>query len=846
MRTFGDKRKKNAPNAFIGREQQLALFRQNLENGYNNEAFINIFNIYGQGGVGKSTLARRYEDIAKEKKVLTTFIDQENNKLQTVPAFMAAVAKKFSIDGFNFDSFDKRYKIYQQEKQQIEKDIDYPTWAKTLGSSIAEFGIKAIPGGEIITDYLPKKTIVEQSGEWLEFLRKKLSNKDEIQLLLEPLHILTPLWLDGLNNLSKKSSFCIFIDTYETVLPEFDLWLRKLLNEDYGDLTEKILLVISGRNRLSSKDWSIFNEFIQFLNLKEFTEKEARVYLNKREIFNETIVNTILTLSNKLPVLLVTLADEAPTSEVDILDPSDTAVDRFLKWIKDPLKSKIALRAAIPRRLNKDIVKRLLPEEKKHMSGSLFDWLQERTFVQKRGEYWTYHPIVRDLILRYQRQISEEDWEEVHYKLADFFQERINNLELSDRNEQFNDERCVGYLLELCYHQLCAGYKKSLPSAIQGFASILGTKGMYKALPWITTIIDVEAILKIEEWGSILQKGLAQLMSEEEQGEYLLKMTQKIIDTGWLHDSYNKSIFLLIQGYAFSSLGQKEKAIKCYEKAIKENTELASPWYNMGNAYDDLGQKKKAIECYEKAISKNPELISPWYNKGKAHSAIGQKRLSIACYEKVLEIKPDYFSAYNNMGIAYSSLGQKEKAIESYKSAIDINSSLDSTWYNMGNAYDDLGQKEKAIECYEKSIEIKPDKYAAWYNIGFVYESIQQKEKALESYKNSIQIKPNFILGFEKIGKLNLSLYSFKEAEYYLLKTWELSEYKKKTIPVYLGHIALFQHNHQKAITWYQKSILLWCNTEKFYQNMQDDYQELKMKDYGISLNDYNKIINQI
>ena len=154
-----------------------------------------------------------------------------------------------------------------------------------------------------------------------------------------------------------------------------------------------------------------------------------------------------------MPVLLATLADEAPTTAVsDMADPSDTAVKRFLKWIKDPIKETLALEAAMPRQLNKDIIKRLLPESEKNRATELFDWLQDRPFVQKKGDIWRYHPIVRELMLRYQKQVSEEDWEKAHTSLATFYQERIDKMGLANSILQFKNERCMGYLLENSYH----------------------------------------------------------------------------------------------------------------------------------------------------------------------------------------------------------------------------------------------------------------------------------------------------------------------------------------------------------------------------------------------------------
>lgn len=53
-------------DAFVGREEQLQLFRANLAYSVDNEQRRFIFAISGQGGVGKTTLLQRMRRTAEE------------------------------------------------------------------------------------------------------------------------------------------------------------------------------------------------------------------------------------------------------------------------------------------------------------------------------------------------------------------------------------------------------------------------------------------------------------------------------------------------------------------------------------------------------------------------------------------------------------------------------------------------------------------------------------------------------------------------------------------------------------------------------------------------------------
>jgi len=70
-------------------------------------------------------------------------------------------------------------------------------------------------------------------------------------------------------------------------------------------------------------------------------------------------------------------------------------------------------------------------------------------------------------------------------------------------------------------------------------------------------------------------------------------------------------------GLAYKYLGQVEKAIDYYEKALVIAKEISDRrgegkhLGNLGNAYSDLGQVEKAIKYYEKALVIGKEIKDP-------------------------------------------------------------------------------------------------------------------------------------------------------------------------------------------------------------------------------------------
>jgi len=54
-------------------------------------------------------------------------------------------------------------------------------------------------------------------------------------------------------------------------------------------------------------------------------------------------------------------------------------------------------------------------------------------------------------------------------------------------------------------------------------------------------------------------------------------------------------------GWAYYKLDSLEKAIECFQRAVKINPKLAVAWYNLGLVYDTLHDNEKAVEYYKKA-----------------------------------------------------------------------------------------------------------------------------------------------------------------------------------------------------------------------------------------------------
>ena len=93
---------------------------------------------------------------------------------------------------------------------------------------------------------------------------------------------------------------------------------------------------------------------------------------------------------------------------------------------------------------------------------------------------------------------------------------------------------------------------------------------------------------------------------------------------------------------------------------------------NRGNHYFDIGEFDKAIEYFNKAIRRDPEFAIAYYNRGCAYNEKGDYDRAIGDYNKAVVLKPDHAVIYLSRGSVYHNMGNYEQAVEDYDNSVRL------------------------------------------------------------------------------------------------------------------------------------------------------------------------------
>lgn len=137
--------------------------------------------------------------------------------------------------------------------------------------------------------------------------------------------------------------------------------------------------------------------------------------------------------------------------------------------------------------------------------------------------------------------------------------------------------------------------------------------------------------------------------------------------------------------------------------ANADNMTEAKLQYNKGIDFYKIGQYDRSMECFRKAIELDPDYIDAYYNLGSILDYLGQDEAALTVFKQIIVRKPtDYDSVYKAAELS-KKLGQIEKA-KSFLSIIPAGTYVNPKAYQLAREFNtDLQTLQ-----YENNIKEQP------------------------------------------------------------------------------------------------------------------------------------------
>ncbi|MEU2358660.1 tetratricopeptide repeat protein [Streptomyces misionensis] len=712
---------------FVGRRDEVGVFQANLERVAGADGFEFLFHVHGIAGAGKTSLVRQWDIKARDQYgAVTALVDDD---VHSAVEAMAAVSEQLGRQGFGLKGFDKLLATYHQRRHEAETAaVGAPaaeaegspasaSVSSTVATQVGLVGLSMVPGLAAFTSAVDAKQVAQGADRLRAALSSRFRSHDDAQLVLSPLQVLTPVFARELAEVAQRVPWVVlFFDTYEQTAPVLDSWLRDLLVEgDYGSLPLNVIVVLSGQGRLDARCWGDCLGMIAEVPLDVFTEDEARQLLAAKGITDERLVEAILEVSGRLPVLVDALAQARPSDPAAIGDPADTAVERFLKWIADPAERAAVLSCALPLQLNEDIYRAAVGEPE----GIGYPWLRSLSFVIDQAGRCRYHQVVRGPMLRVQRAASPTQWSRDHTRLADAFGQWRETLEATlPADGHWDDPHWRDLRLNQTYHQLCAQPQKALPDAIH---------------ETVQACDHGEATLR--RWAQTLTQA-----GHDTNTPILTQLGQKLQDAG---PDTSFLVAALTQLLAIPAITATTRTLA---HTIR------------GREYRDAGTYNAALADYNAALAHDPDYERAVQGRGLTYERMDRYEEALNDYNRAIELKPDDADRIAGRGAIYAQLNRLDEALTDFNRAIQLDLNLVWAIASRGSAYLSVGRYDDALTDFDNVVQLDPEQAWAITSRGLVYRLMHRYDDALTDLNHAIQLDPDYAWAIASRGLVYLSV----------------------------------------------------------------------------------------
>lgn len=734
-------------SSFVGRSIELAAFRDNLARDPEHDAFQYLFHVHGQAGVGKSSLVRQWEIFAREQGAVTAYLDDDAH---SVIEAMESISVQFARQGVALKRFDKKLALYYQQCYEEEavagarlgdaggRALDAPTVSSTVAAQVSLAGLGLLPGVGAVAGAIDPQQVARGTDRLRISISDRFRTHSDAQLVLSPLRTLTPVFLADLADAAERRRWMVlFFDVIEQTGPLLNEWLRDvLIADEYGELPNNVLAVLSGQGALEARCWRDHLDLMAEVPLDVFTEEEARRLLAARGVVSEEVVQVVLQLTGRLPVLVDTLAQNRPQSVNEIDDPSDTAVERFLKWISDVQQRDIARSCSLPLHLDEDIYRTMALEAQ----ADQYSWLRNLPFVSGPPGRSRYHDVVRASMIRLHRTQSPARWRQQQNDLADVYRQRCRTCESAlPFNAYWDDAGWRENKLHETYHRLCSNPAGALPDSLHEVV-LASEHGVAVVRRWAQLLLqaghDADGPA-LTGWGQRISTASA----EPDEASSIIAVLTELMSASEL-PTEGRALAYTLRANERRAARHYDEALDDYATALALVPGLCRAFTGIGETQRLAGRYEQALASFTRALDIIPDDIDSITLRGFTYLLMGRNEEALADYNRAIEIGPDRSWPIASRGETYRVMGRYSEALIDLTHALELSPNYAWPRASRGEVYWRLGRYDVALADLDRAIGNRSDDGFLYFRRGDIYRAMGRFSDALADFTRALELNP--------------------------------------------------------------------------------------------------------
>jgi tetratricopeptide (TPR) repeat protein len=186
-----------------------------------------------------------------------------------------------------------------------------------------------------------------------------------------------------------------------------------------------------------------------------------------------------------------------------------------------------------------------------------------------------------------------------------------------------------------------------------------------------------------------------------------------------------------------------KRANKEYMTELNINSDLPGGLHQLGVYYQSIGDIEKAIEYYNKAVEEDGYFNMSRMNLALLYFQQGLVDESESVYLKIIEQEPDYGYTYYMLGLLYHETNRKDKALEYLEKACNKEPANANASYNYALMLQQENRNSEALVILDKALKTSPGDERLLYVKLLGEINLNQLNEAMNTCRILLQISPN-------------------------------------------------------------------------------------------------------
>jgi tetratricopeptide (TPR) repeat protein len=713
---------------FLGRTQELHLFVQHILQPQ--EPLFQVISLWGEPGVGTSTLLRRFRDEARlaagTSRAFTALVDE---RLVSPLDMLERWAQQLRLAGAPLPLFERLLVSYHESVRRWDAELEA---ARTTLTHDPSHGIGAGIEGAPMLRGLYEQVAQEASMPLQQTPVVSLSTEEAevIRAFVEDLRWHTASSTPPHSQESQRPRrVMLFCDAEGPVAAAaIGHLLPHLLQE--GENTN-VVVVVAGQDPLDRS--TVGENRLLSLPLARFTEEETRAYLATSGITDATHITMLWHLSGGLPLAL-SIVSALPQEQVD---PARDVESNLLRWLASlgARTQQVVLEGALfSRPFAQDDLAALssLPEQQ----IALYRWLIRLPFVQQRaldGRHH-YHRLVQQWLRSAFFQRVPQHSQVTRRALAEYYRRVLKRVQVEEGQRSTRSTAWEELVQALLWQLLALPDEASRMSAIELALSVVHQAQHEQLI--VNALHDLAQEPLLPQFNSQAGHTITILLRYCETD---------LTDPAWL--AATEELFALVaQAPAFPP------------------ELLARMYCRRGVVCTAVSDFHQALEQFEQALASDPTCSATLLLRGMVYTALHAYQQAIEAFDRVVALDATSTLAYLHRGIAHWKRKAYEWALADCDHALALHPYLDEVIRLRSLIYGEMHLKGQELERVNQLVAADPDDVQSYLLRGLTFCAVRDDRHAIEDLDHALALNADYAPAYAARGHVYLEMGEIEQA----------------------------------------------------------------------------------